>query len=467
MSETSEVLLIALKTQVGQDHLLLGTEIDERYKTDWSRAVKHEPLVVVRPKTTEQVSATLRLCHEHHHPVTVQGGMTGLVGGSQTNPGDVVISMEFLQGVQEIDTVASTLTVWAGTPLQRVQEAAQAQGLYFAVDLGARGSCQIGGNIATNAGGNRVIRYGMLREQVLGLEVVLADGTVLTNLNKMLKDNAGYDLKQLFIGSEGTLGIVTRAVLRLHPLPTQTLTALCAVPNDEAVLDVLSRIRPEAGPSLLAFEVMWPDFYAFMTERVEGIRSPLSHSQPDSRVILIEFAAGQSGIDNAALESMLEQASDAGLVTDAVIAQSGTQAESFWRIRDSVSEFPILFSPYTSFDVSLPIQTIGRFVTQLKGEILVQFPTAESLFFGHIGDSNLHIVVHVPGERASFPKNKIDQIVYTLVKQFQGSVSAEHGIGTRKKPWLGHSRSAEEIALMKTIKAALDPHQILNRGKVI
>jgi FAD/FMN-containing dehydrogenase len=463
----SDALLIALREHVGQDNLLWGASIDERYKTDWSRAVSNEPLVVVRPKSTEQVSATLRLCHAHRHPVTVQGGMTGLVGGSQTNPGDVVISMEFLQGVQEIDTAASTLTVWAGTPLQRVQEAAQAQGLYFAVDLGARGSCQIGGNISTNAGGNRVIRYGMLREQVLGLEVVLADGTVLTNLNKMLKDNAGYDLKQLFIGSEGTLGVVTRAVLRLHPLPTETLTALCAVPDDEAVLGVLSRVRQQAGPSLLAFEVMWPDFYAFMTHRVAGIRSPLAELDRDSLVILMEFAADQSGLDSARLEHMLEQAAHAGLLTDAAIAQSGAQAESFWRIRDSVSEFPILLSPYTSFDVSLPIQTIGSFVKQLKPELVEQFPNVESLFFGHIGDSNLHIVVHVPGDRASFPKNKIDEVVYTLVKQFEGSVSAEHGIGTRKKPWLGYSRSPEEIALMKTIKAALDPHQILNRGKVI
>lgn len=461
----SEALIRQLCEVVGEPQILVGARIDDRYKTDWSRAVHNEPLAVVRPRNTEDVAAALRVCHMHRHPVTVQGGMTGLVGGGQTNTGDVVISMELMQGVEEIDASASTLTVWAGTPLQRIQEAAESVGLYFAVDLGARGSCQIGGNISTNAGGNRVIRYGMLREQVLGLEVVLADGTVITNLNKMLKNNAGYDIKQLFIGTEGTLGVVTRAVLRLHPLPSQLLTAMCALPDDSAVLGFLSRVRHRASAGLLAFEVMWPEFYRFMTTRVGDLHAPLADN--GSMVVLLECAGGDSGIAPEVLESLLQEAMEAGEVIDGVIAQSGKEAARFWEIRDAVSAFPKVLAPYAGFDVSLPIQAIGDFVRQLKRELAEELPSAESLFFGHIGDSNLHIVVHVPGDRASFPRVIIDQRVYGLVRQFSGSVSAEHGIGVRKKQWLGYSRSPAEIDLMRTIKAALDPHQILNRGRVI
>lgn len=454
-----------LQQALGEGQLLLGDQIEPRYKTDWSKARVCEPLAVVRPRTTEAVSAALRICHAHNHPVTLQGGMTGLVGASQANDGDVVMSLEFLNGVEEIDTSASCMTVWAGTPLQVAQDAAQKAGLYFAVDLGARGSCQVGGNIATNAGGNRVIRYGMMREQVLGLEVVLADGTVVTSLNKMLKNNAGYDIKQLFIGSEGTLGVVTRAVLRLHAVPAETTTVLCELADDAAMVAFLKRVRGVAGASLLAFEVMWPDFFAFMTERVPGNESPFSRQ--DCMTVLLEVATGDAGLSSQGLERLLEDALESGELTDAAVAQSGKQANAFWRIRDSVSEFPLLFAPYASFDVSLPIPRVCEFVTRLKSQLTDEIAGAQSLFFGHIGDSNLHIVVHVPGTRETFPKDVIDAAVYELVKQYAGSVSAEHGIGTRKKQWLGHSRSTAEIELMRTIKKALDPGQILNPGRVI
>ena len=461
----SNALVLALQTRLGPAQVLVGEQIDARYKTDWSRAVVCEPVAVVKPRHTEDVSAALAICHQHDQPVTVQGGMTGLVGGSQVNNGEVVISLERLQGVEEIDQAAGTMTVWAGTPLQVAQQAAADQGLYVAVDLGARGSCQVGGNISTNAGGNRVIRYGMMREQVLGMEVVMADGTIVTSLNKMLKNNAGYDLKHWFIGSEGTLGVVTRAVLRLHPMPAQTTSVLCALPDDASVLAFLTRVRQAAQASLLAFEVMWPDFYDFMTTRVPGNARPLP--APNSMLVLMECTTGAGGLSVEALESLLEAGLESGELSDAAVAQSGKESDAFWRIRDSVSEFPLIWSPYTSFDVSLPIQTIGAFVTTLKQQFSVALPSAESVYFGHIGDSNLHIAVHVPGDRATFPKAHIEQIVYDLVQQFAGSVSAEHGIGTRKKAWLGHTRSEAEIQLMRTIKSALDPKNILNRGKVI
>lgn len=461
----SDQIIDDLRQALGNDQLLVGAQIEPRYKTDWSKARACEPIAVVRPRSTEAVSAALKVCHAHGQPVTVQGGMTGLVGASQANDDDVVISLEFLSGVEEIDASASCMTVWAGTPLQLAQDAAQAAGLYFAVDLGARGSCQVGGNIATNAGGNRVIRYGMMREQVLGLEVVLADGTVVTSLNKMLKNNAGYDIKQLFIGSEGTLGVVTRAVLRLHAMPSETTTVLCELTNEAAMQGFLMRIRSAAGSSLLAFEVMWPDFFAFMTQRVQGNESPFSRQ--DRMTVLLEVATGDAGLSSQGLERLLEDALESDELADAAIAQSGKQANAFWRIRDSVSEFPLLFAPYASFDVSLPIPSVCEFVTRLKSQLTEDIPGSQALFFGHIGDSNLHIVVHVPGTRETFPKDAVDSAVYELVKQYAGSVSAEHGIGTRKKQWLGHSRSPVEIELMRTIKKALDPGQILNRGRVI
>ena len=461
----SENVLQALVDELGSQKVLVGQQIEQRYKTDWSKAVECEPLAVVRPRSTEDVAAAMRVCHAHGQPVTVQGGMTGLVGGGQVAQGDVVVSLEFLSGVQEVDTDASCMTVWAGTPLQIAQQAAESSDLYLAIDLGARGSCQIGGNISTNAGGNRVIRYGMMREQILGLEVVLADGTVLSNLNKMLKNNAGYDLKQLFIGSEGTLGIVTRAVIRLHPIPQQTTSVLCALPDDDAMLRFLSRARRSANASLLAFEVMWPEFFAFMTERVSGNVAPFHY--PDALVVLMECSTGPSGLSVTELETLLQEAMLAEELLDAVVAQSGKQADAFWRIRDSVSEFPLVFAPYTSFDVSLPIQRICEFVRSLKVKLPLAIPQSEALFFGHVGDSNLHIVVHVPGPRETFPKPVIDQTVYDLVREFNGSVSAEHGIGTRKKSWLSYSRQPEEIELMRTIKRALDPKSILNPGKVI
>lgn len=462
-------LIRDLSEALAPDELMQGSQIDQRYKTDWSKAVVREPLAVVRPRTTAAVSAALKVCQAHGQPVTVQGGMTGLVGASQTNDGDVVISLERLSGVEEIDRAASCMTVWAGTPLQIAQEQAQAADLYLAVDLGARGSCQVGGNIATNAGGNRVIRYGMMREQILGLEVVLADGTVISNLNKMLKNNAGYDIKQLFIGSEGTLGIVTRAVLRLHPTPADTTTVLCALAHEEAMLGLLARVRQAADASLLAFEVMWPDFFEFMTTRVPDNVSPFESGSFATRpmTVLMDLATGASGLSAQGVEDMLQASFEAGELADAVIAQSGKQAAQFWRIRDSVSEFPLLFAPYTSFDVSLPIQTVSEFVRTLKHQIAQTWTGSESLYFGHIGDSNLHIVVHVPGTRESFPKDAVDSLVYELVRQYQGSVSAEHGIGVRKKMWLGHTRQPAEIELMKTIKRALDPKAILNPGRVV
>ena len=406
----------------------------------------------------------MTICHRHGQPVTPQGGLTGLVAGAVPAENDIALSLARLNGIEEIDTAACTLTVLAGTPLQTAQDAARAAGLLLAVDLGARGSCQVGGNIATNAGGNRVIRYGMFRDQVLGLEAVLADGTVVCGLNKMLKNNAGYDLRQLFIGSEGTLGIVTRAVLRLHPQPQSCNTAWCTLPDYDTVVRFLRHAQRTLSGTLSAFEVMWPDFHELATTRIPGLRSPVN---AHGLQVLIEMEGGEAGRDMAMFSNMLEAALEQGWLRDAAIAQSLKERESFWRLRDAVSEFPLMWAPYCGYDVSLPISSLGRFVDELQRALRDTFPHCEHVHFGHVGDSNLHVGVHIRPGHGVFPEDRIDACVYGIVRRYGGSISAEHGIGEHKKAYLSHSRTPQELALMRTIKHAMDPKNILNRGKVL
>ncbi|WP_035882106.1 FAD-binding oxidoreductase [Cupriavidus metallidurans] len=464
MSNTPALLseLAAILDPAG---LQTGDAIDTRFRKDWYAPLGNPPLAVVRPRTTADVAAILAACHRHGQPVVPQGGLTGLASAATPRQGEIVLSLERMRGVEEIDEQAGTMTIWAGTTLQAAQEAARAAGWLLAVDLGARGSCQIGGNIATNAGGNRVIRYGMMRDQVLGLEVVLADGTVLTSLNKMLKNNAGYDLRQVFVGSEGTLGVITRAVLRLAPLPSATQTALCALNSFDDVVRLLRHAQRALSGRVSAFEAMWADYYTLVTTRVPGVRAPLPAGHPF--YVLLDLQGSDADADAAAFERMLEGAMESGLIVDAAVAASGKEAESFWKLRDAVAEFPQMWAPNAAFDVSLPIGSIGRFADALRCAILERWPSAELVNFGHVGDSNLHFSVHLPGvDAAAFPETEIDAVAYAIVREFAGSVSAEHGIGIHKKPYLGNSRTPAELALMRTIKAALDPKGTLNPGRV-
>ena len=458
------VVLEELQAALGAVAVLFGDDIPARNESDWSVLAPSRPLAVLRPDSPEGVAAAVRICVGHGIAIVPQGGLTGLCGGAQADGASIALSLERLTGIEEIDTAAATITVRAGTPLQVVQQAAEQAGFFCPLDLGARGSCTIGGNLSTNAGGNRVIRYGMAREMVLGLEAVLPDGTLVTSLNKMVKNNAGYDLKQLFVGSEGTLGIITRAVLRLHPQPGCTLAALCGLSSYDRVLDLLNAARRGLGPILSAFEVMWPDYWSVVTEKVPNVRSPIGGGH--ACYVLVEAQGTDAAIDGPRFQEWLEHLAETGVVADAAVAQSLADVKAFWGVRDACAEFPMAIGPHQSFDIGLPVAEMDRYVTACAAEMQRRIPGVLALFYGHIGDGNLHIVACLPGAAVQ-PKETIEEVVYGCVRQFGGTVSAEHGIGTTKKRWLSYTRTPVELALMRTIKAALDPRNLLNPGKVL
>jgi len=342
-----------------------------------------------------------------------------------------------------------------------VQEAAAAHGLQFGVDLGARGSCQIGGNLSTNAGGNGVLQFGMMREQTLGLEAVLADGSVLPMLRPMLKNNTGYDLKQFFIGAEGTLGVITRALLRLHPAPRARATALVGLADFETALALLGRLQSRFPGAVAAFELMWRDFVE-TSLAWQGLREPFDAPHPFAA--LVELTGNDEAALGEALEEVLAEAMEAGQAADAAIAQSRAQALAFWKIREATAELPVHMQPPINFDVSLPMAAIGRFAVACRSAFDARWPGHHSIFFGHVGDSNLHITTD--GRSIAGDEAGIERVVYDQVAAFGGSVSAEHGIGLHKKPYLHASRTPAEMAAMRAIKRALDPLDLLNPGKV-
>ncbi|OLL28877.1 FAD-linked oxidase [Burkholderia sp. SRS-W-2-2016] len=456
-----DATLDALRAALGADAVRVGEQIGERALTDWTRHEPTRPAALLLPRTVEEVSRALAICHAAHQPVVPQGGMTGLAGGAIARATDIALSLERISGVEELDSASATLTVRAGTTLQAAQEAAEQAGFELALDLGARGSCQIGGNLATNAGGNRVIQSGTARDQVLGLEVVLANGDVLTSLGKMVKNNTGYDLKHWFIGSEGTLGVITRAVLRLHPRRAARHTALVALGDYDAAVSLLRRLATRFGNDIGAFEIMWPDFYDFGV-KLTGTRSPFAVAHP--LYALIEHAGFDADDDGSRFAQALTDALEAGALRDAVIAQSVADARALWAIRECTAEFPVRLDPI-NFDVSLPIGEIGAFVERCRAALNERWPGNEAYFFGHIGDSNLHLTVDggsVPG----VDHHAVYAFVYEMLGPLRGSVSAEHGIGSLKREFLPISRSPAELAAMVAIKRALDPHGILNPGKL-
>jgi FAD/FMN-containing dehydrogenase len=451
-------LVSELRALVGDNGVVTGERLAARVYDKHVGPVAAR--VLIRPSSTGQVSAVLRLCHSRGQAIVPHGGLTGLVYGCSARDNEVILSLELLSRIESVDVAGRTLRVQAGVTLQRVQEEAERHNLMFPLDLGARGSATIGGNIATNAGGMRVVRYGMMRNLVLGLEVVLADGTVLQSLNRMLKNNAGYDLKQLFIGSEGTLGVVTRADLRLASRPLSACSAFVACRDFAAMVELLGMLDARLGGQLSAFEALWPEFYELTT-------TPPARSSPilpygHGVYALIEALGADPDADRERFERVLSDAMESGLVADAVIAKSEVERNAMWAPREDVFQMD-RYGTSHSFDVSMGVTDMPRYLEAFHDALRTAFPGARTFVFGHVADGNLHIAVCAGNGEAE----AIEKCVYEPMRGIPGSISAEHGIGLERKPYLEISRSSAEIATMRALKAALDPRGILNPGKVI
>ena len=455
----SDELYERMRSIVGEQGIVCAEEVARR-PAGFMRPDTVQARFLVRPKTTAEVSAVLAICNREKRPVVTHGGLTGLVHGADSTPEHVVLSLERMNAIEEIDPLQRVALAQAGVKLQAMQEVAASHGLLFPLDLGARGSCTLGGNAATNAGGNRVIRYGMMRSMVLGLEAVLADGTVVSSLNRMIKNNAGYDLKHLFIGSEGTLAVITRLVLRLSERPRSQDVAFVALDSFDAVTAFLKHMDAALGGTLSAFEVMWREFYELVTTAPAASAPPLPHGRP--YYVLVESFGAEQEQDSARFLAALEKASEAGLIADAVVAASERERASIWAIRDDVMQMSRNGRPFT-FDVSLPLATMENYVADVRSRLTARWPVHQCWVFGHLGDGNLHLAVFT-GDQSD--RAEVERILYEPLAVIGGSVSAEHGVGLEKKPYLPLCRNAEEIALMRSLKCALDPNNILNPGSI-
>lgn len=448
---------------LGGKGVLTGADVHSGYHTDPRGTGDVRPEVVLRPASTEQISQIMAVCHAASQPVVVQGGLTGLVVGARPQQGEFVISLERMNRIEVIDPKAGTITVQAGTPLQVVQEAADAADMVYPLDLGARGSCTIGGNLSTNAGGNRVIRYGMTRDLTLGVEAVLADGTIINSLNGYIKNNTGYDLKQMFIGSEGTLGLITRATLRLYPKPKTQVVAFCAADNFDAVSNLMTHMQSGLGADLSAFEVIWSKTYEAVLSDVDGVTAPVPAGH--AFYILIEMMGFDLARDTEKFEICLNQALEQGMIVDAVLSRSGAEINAFWDVRDGMALAMGKQQPAVGFDISLSIADMKTIEEELLSRLKSALGDVRLFIGGHLADGNLHLVVKTAADKPQ-SRDRIQEIVYGFVGEVGGSISAEHGIGTLKQAYLGQSRSAAELALMRTLKQAMDPKNLLNPGRV-
>jgi FAD/FMN-containing dehydrogenase len=433
------------------------------YGRDWTRVYPPNPAAVARPRTTDEVMRLLRLCSEHGVPVVPSGGRTGLAGGAVAAHGELVVSLERMRRLDPVDELGLTVRVQAGAVTEAVHRHTAAHGLTWPVDFASKGSSQVGGNIATNAGGVRVIRYGLTRQWVLGLEVVLASGQRLELNGALEKNNTGFDLRQLFIGSEGTLGIITEATLKLTRLPARADVFLFAVRNLGGVLAMFRAAR-RAPFTLAAFEFFTDRCMTRLLRHRDKLRVPLS--TPASHYVLVEA----ENADDEALESWMGEVGDAGLFVDGALAQSSQQAAELWALREGISESLSATGLPHKNDVALPIAALEGFCAELDAVFAREYPGWEICLFGHIGDGNLHVNVMKPDDLdvAAFRARTAaaDRDLFTLVKKYGGSISAEHGIGLLKKPYLGYSRSPDEIAVLRAVKQALDPKGLLNPGKI-
>ena len=451
----------------------LETESDtDPFVQDWRGRYRGSTPLVLQPGSTGEVAAIVAICAETGTPLVPQGGNTGMVAGGipRADGGDIVLSLSRMKRIRDLDPVNHTMTVEAGCVLADVQAAAREAGRLFPLSLAAEGSCQIGGNLSTNAGGTAVLRYGNARDLVLGLEVVLPDGSVWEGLRALRKDNSGFDLKQIFLGAEGSLGVITAAVIKLFPLPAETVTAMVTLPEPAVATRLLSRLREASGDAVVTFEYIHRNCLDLVLEHIPGTSDPLDSRF--SHYALVELAAGSGGTQlSAVLEEVLAAGLESGWVLDAALASSEAQAAKLWKLRESIPEAAREDGGCIAHDVSVPVSRVAELLE--RGTALCEHTIAGArvIAFGHLGDGNIHFNVARPRDEAPAPflerRAELTPMVDDLVSELEGSFSAEHGIGQIKREQLRRYRSSTELAVMERIKAALDPRGIMNPGKVL
>ena len=464
-------LLDRLAAIVGPRHVLTEADATAPFLTEERGLYRGRTRAVLRPGSVAEVAGVLSLCNAAHVPVVPQGGNTGLVGGQTPSMSgeEVVLSLRRLDRVREIDPAANALTIEAGATLLAAQEAAAGADRLYPLSLASEGSCTVGGTLATNAGGTAAIAYGTARDLVLGIEVVLADGRVLANLGKLKKDNTGYDLKHLFMGSEGTLGIITAAVLKLFPRPRATATAFIGLASPQAALVLLQLAQARTGPDLKTFELIPRIGIDFVLRHGSNVRDPLG--QTHAWYVLLELTSQTTGALDAEVEDLLAEAIERDLVEDAAIANSLDQRAAFWRLRELMSEMQKYEGGSIKHDVSVPIGQVPAFLDEVAVALRTDVPGARLVAFGHLGDGNIHCNVQQPvgADKQDFLDrwDEVNRLVHGIVGAHGGSISAEHGIGVLKRDLLPQWKDAVALDVMRAMKRTLDPHAILNPGKLL
>ena len=444
--------------------VLIGESLKSRFYHIWKTDIQLESLCLLLPRTTDEVSSIVKICNDNDQEIIIHGGLTNLVGSTISNKTQVVISLEKMNRVIEVDESAKTITCESGVIIEDIINTVKDKNLLLPLNFGARGSAQIGGAVSTNAGGLRVFKYGMTRNLVMGIEAVLPDGTVISSLKKLMKDNSGYDLKQLFIGSEGTLGIVTKVVLRLYRLPKTRYTSLAVSNNYQDVLNLLKIMEDKISSNLTGFELLWNDTYKQMVSEKTFYNKYL----PDNYkyYVFIEYMGGDFENDYNLFESIILECIDKGVIDDAVIGKDDKEQVNIWGIREDVAVLADEKKFDQQFDISIPVPLIGEIIDKISRE-LKDCEGVKTIFpFGHVADGNIHFIIGKDSDDNEL-KSKINDIIYDNTQQVNGSISAEHGIGLDKKKYLIKSRSEDEIELMRLLKKSIDPKNILNPGRVI
>lgn len=464
-------LVERLRAVVGDAGLVEDVGSQAPYLTDWLGKWRGRAAMIVRPRDTAETSAVVRICHETRTPIVTQGGNTGMSGGAtpDASGAQVILNMSRMNAIRAVDPLNNTLTAEAGVLLANVQDAAQQAQRFFPLSLGSEGSCTIGGNLATNAGGIAVLRYGNTRDLVLGIEAVLPDGRIWDGLRALRKDNTGYDLRSLFIGSEGTLGIITAAVLKLFPQPTVRATAWVGADRLDSLVSLLSHLRASCGERLVAFEMMSQAALSLVLEHVAATRSPLTG--PHAFHALVELADTQQDGLAESLEAGLSAGLENGLIQDAVMSRSQAETAALWRLREGISQAQLRAGKAVKHDIALPTSSLAEFARKADEALRELQPDVRIVNFGHLGDGNLHFNVlmplDIPAARLTAHTQQLNRVVHDMVTRMGGSISAEHGIGQLRRDEMRHYKPALEFELMMRIKQAFDPNQIMNPGKLL